>query len=118
MNLDNNEVQKIQLRMQQCTKQLNDMAVTMGAAKQVREMASDRRKRALAIEMVKALKCGESATAADAIARASDGYGRELDELGKQLADAESTIATWFATEASFEAARSLLSIIKETMKL
>lgn len=115
---DNTEIARIQKRMQECTKKLNELAPAMGQAKQVREFSGDRRKSILAMELVKSLKAGESAAASDAIARASEGYRIALDEQGKQLADAETVIATWGATEASFEAARSLLSMMKSTMKL
>jgi hypothetical protein len=114
---DHTEVGQIQLRMMSSTKKLNDMAPSLGMAKQVREFSSDRRKQILAVEMVKAMKTEKSATAAEAIARASDLYRIAMDEQAKQLADAETVIATWQATEASFEASRSLLSMQKEGLK-
>lgn len=114
---DNTEIARIQQRMQQCTKKLHDLTTNVGMARQVKEFSSDLRKQALAVEMVKSIKAGESASAADCIARASDAYASRLAAMGEQLAEAERIIAEWQATQASFEAARSLLSMQKETMR-
>ena len=97
---------------------MNELAPRMGAAKQVREFSGDRRKQILAMEMVKGLKADMTVSAAEAFARASAEYAHEINDQAQQLADAETVIAEWSALEASFEAARSLLSMAKSTLKL
>ncbi len=103
--------------MQECTRKLHQLAGRVGGAKQVREFASDQRKAALSVEVVKALKDGESATAAEHIGRASASYRQHLEVLAGQYEAAESTIAEWQAEMASFEAARSLLSFSRESLR-
>ena len=114
---DHTESVKITERMKSSTRKLHQLAAQMGAARQIKEYDSDRRRQILAIEVVKSLKAGESAAAADAIGRASDAYKTNLEALAKQYEAAESTIAQWNAEQCSFEAARSLLSFSKETMR-
>jgi hypothetical protein len=48
--------------------------------------------------------------------RADPVYKMELDLLAQQREDAEKTIAKWDAAFCTYEAARSLLSMAKETI--
>src|SRR5205814_2384098 len=105
---DNSEISKIEWRLKSCSKRLHELAPMLGAAKQVRDYDSDRRKNLLARYVVKHLKAGESATAAEAYGRADGAYNAELDVLAGQAQDAGKTIALWDAEQCSFEAARSL----------
>jgi len=117
MAADYSETEQIAKRMKASTRKLHELATQVGTARQIREFSGDQRKAALAIEVVKALKEGESATAAEHIGRASQAYGQRLEVLAKQYEAAESTIAQWQAEMASFEAARSLLSFSKESLR-
>jgi hypothetical protein len=114
---DYSESEKIANRLKTSTRKLHELAAQVGAAKQVREFCSDQRKSALSMEVVKALKAGESAAAAEHIGRASEAYQQRLQSLAESFSAAESTIAAWTAEQASYEAARSLLSFSKETMR-
>ena len=114
---DHSEIDKIADRLRSSTKKLHELVPLLGMAKQVKEFSSDQRKQALAVEMVKSLKAGEGAAASDAIARASDAYAAKMTQLGKDYAEAERVIAEWKATQASFEAARSLLSMQRENLR-
>lgn len=114
---DYSETEQIARRMKGSTRKLHELASQVGAARQIREFNSDQRKIALSIEVVKALKEGESATAAEHIGRASPAYTQKMAVLAQQYEASESTIAQWQAEQASFEAARSLLSFSKETMR-
>jgi hypothetical protein len=116
--MDFSESTAVAERMQRATKRLHDMAAMVGIAKQIREYDSDRRKNLLATYMIKYLKEDNGVSASDAMARADERYQEELKRLGEQLADAEKTIAQWNAEQASFEAARSLLSFSKATMEI
>lgn len=114
---DYSETEKIAARMKASTRRLHELAPQVGAARQIREFNSDQRKNALSIEVVKALKAGESAAAAEHIGRASEAYRARLQTLAESFSAAESTIAAWQAEMASFEASRSLLSFSKESMR-
>src|SRR4051812_26745325 len=113
---DHSDSLKISERMKRSVRTLHELANQVGSARQIKEFAADMRKAALSVEVVKALKAGESATAAEHIGRASSAYQDKLAVLAKQHEAAEQTIATWTAEQASFEAARSLLSFSKESI--
>ncbi len=114
---DNREIAQVEERLRSCSKRLHVLAPQVGAAKQIRQYDTDRRKNLLSKFVVKSLKAGESATAAEAYGRADDGYQAALEAIAAQYEHAEKTIAEWDAEQASFEAARSLLSMAKETLK-
>lgn len=115
---DNHDIGQIEQRMKLCTKRLHSLAPQVGAAKQIRQYDTDRRKNLLSKYVVKSLKAGESATAAEAHGRADTAYQAELEALSEQYTGAEKVIAEWDSEFASFEAARSLLSMAKESMKV
>lgn len=114
---DYSETEKIASRMKSSTRKLHELAAQVGHAKQVREYDSDRRKGILSMEVVKALKAGESATAAEHIGRASEAYQAKFNVLAGEYEAAEQVIAQWTAEQASFEASRSLLSFQKSTLE-
>lgn len=117
MSADHTDSLEVTTRMKSSTAKLHQLSARVGMAKQVRDFMNDLRKNALSCEVVKALKAGESATAAEHIGRASPEYAAKLEQLGKSLEEAERIIAEWTAEQASFEAARSLLSFEKATMR-
>lgn len=114
---DHTDSLKIAARMQSCTRTLHQLAPQVGVARQIVEYDSDRRKQILAIEVVPHIKNGESATAAEHLARASEPYANNLAKLAEQYESAQATLSKWEAEKASFEAARSLLSFSKEGLK-
>ncbi len=115
---DNHDISEVEQRLRSCSKRLHQLAASVGAAKQIRQYDTDRRKNLLAKYVVRALKEGHSATAAEAYGRSDEAYQTELEGLSKQYEGAERTIAEWDSEYASFEAARSLLSIARETLKI
>lgn len=114
---DHTQSNQIAERMKGSTRKLHQLASQVGSARQIREYDSDRRKNLLAKYVVKALKDGQSATAAETIGRSDPAYQEELKMLSTQLQDAETVIAQWTAEQASFDAARSLLSFSRETLR-
>src|SRR6266496_1912620 len=94
---DHSEVSKIEWRLKSCSKRLHDLAPMVGAAKQVREFNTDRRKNLLARHSIKPLKSGASYAAAETEGRADPVYVVELEKLAEQYEEAEKTIATWDA---------------------
>jgi hypothetical protein len=117
MSADSSEIATLEARLKSCAKKLHLLAVPLGHAKQVRTFDSDRRKNLLARYMVKHLQAGESATAAEAYARADESYQRELGLLADDLRASEAAIAEWDAEMCSWDSARSLLSMQKEVIK-
>jgi|SRR5215471_4369820 len=114
---DNGEIFQIEKRMKTSTSILIKLAAQVGAAKQVREYDSDRRKNLLAKHMVPYLKAGHSAAASETMARADARYETEFEAMAGQRETADICIATWEAEHAKLDALRSLLSMQKETMK-
>lgn len=111
--IDDAEAVRIKARMQTASKQLNDEAENVGKAKQIREFASERRKNLLA----KYIDNDLPAAKGEAQARKHPEYLREFDKLATQSEAAEVTIAKYQATQHSFEAARSLLSFTRESLR-
>lgn len=111
--ITDDEAIKIKARMQTASKTLNDEAENVGKAKQVREFASERRKNLLALYIDKDLPSAK----AEALARKNPEYLQRFDELALQSEAAEITIAKYAATQHSFEAARSLLSFTRESLR-
>ena len=114
---DYSDVETISLRMMSATKKLHEMAGAVGSARQVKEFCGDLRRNALSAEVVKYLREGDSAAAAEHKARASEAYTARLDALMKHYGESEKVIAEWSAEQASYDAARSLLSFQKQTMR-
>lgn len=114
---DHSEALKLAERMKRAVKRLHELAPALGSAKQVKEFNSEMRRSALSSEVVRALKAGESATAAEHIARASESYQQKLGVLARQYEAAEATIAEYQAEQAAFDASRSLMSFNRETLR-
>jgi hypothetical protein len=115
---DSRDISEVEQRLRSCSKRLHALSASVGASKQIRQYDTDRRKNLLAKYVVRALKEGHSATAAEAYGRSDPSYQTELEGLSKQYEGAEKTIAEWDSEYASFEAARSLLSMAKESMRV
>ena len=113
---DHSEIEVIQKRLENAVREIRNMTMAVGHAKQVRDYDSDRRKNILAAATVPFLKAGHSAASAEMEARAFLAASSGLDELAAQREDAEKTIARWDAAFCTYEAARSLLSMAKETL--
>lgn len=115
--VDDRDVMQVQDRLKSATKDLHRLAPLVGAAKQVKEFSSDRRKMALAKRQRPYIERGEGAAGSEALARSDPLYIEELKTLADQYTEAERCIAEWEATKCSFEAARSLLAMTRETIK-
>ncbi len=113
---DYSDVTAIQKRLKTASSELNNPAsISLYAqARQVISYDSDRRKNLLARYTIKYLKQGESATAAEAMARADESYQAEFNTQSEELQTAEGVIAKRRGTETSWESARSLLSFQRE----
>lgn len=114
---DHSDIMLIEKRLENAIREIRNMTALVGHAKQVRDYDSDRRKTLLAKCMLPYLKGGASAAAAEVDGRADPMYQAELDSLAQQREDAERAIAKWDAAFCTYEAARSLLSMAKETIR-
>jgi hypothetical protein len=115
---DQGEIFKIEKRLKSCTVRMLAMAQEVGAAKQVREYDSERRKNLLAKHVLPHIKAGESAAAAETLGRSDPSYKAEFEALEAQRGASETVIATWEATNAEHDALRSLLSMAKESFRV
>lgn len=111
--MDNLDANIVAARLAASTKRLHGMAEAVGIARQVKEFAAERRRNLLAFHC----NPDESVSKSELAARKRTSYLEELDELANQQKDAEITIAKWQAEMASFEAARSLLSFNRESLR-
>jgi hypothetical protein len=114
---DWSDVAALQRRLIEAAETINLLAGDVGTAKHVIDYDGDRRKRALARAMQPALMGGDSAAKAEAEGRASETYAKELIQLGKEHQAALMVIAEFDAKRLEWETARSLLSMMKETIK-
>jgi hypothetical protein len=115
---DQSEAQQIEARLKSATRKLHELAPLLGAAKQVREFSSDQRKNALAKAQRRYLERGEGAAGSEALARSDPLYLEALKALAESHTEAERVIAEWTATMASYDAARSLLAMQREGLKI
>ena len=113
MQIDDKQIRDVQVKMQECIKQMRKLAPLVGIARQVKEFSSDQRKNALAAEVIKYIQRGESAAASEGLARANPAYLEAFKKLQQDYSDACGTIAEWEAVFARFEAARSIHAMLK-----
>jgi hypothetical protein len=115
---DSFHIAVIEKRFMAAAKKIQDLSLSVGMAKTVRAYDSDRRKRILAVEVVKALKDGaSSATEAEHQARASEPYQASMKRLYDELEHAEKIIAEYDAAQCAWDTSRSLLSLQRESLR-
>ncbi len=117
MNPDHSDIYKVEKRMKEAAKKLHSMAGEMGMAVTIIDLDSDRRKALLSRFAAEHLKAGESASAADTLARADPAYDKEFQALFGQYQDAQTTKHEYEIEKISWETARSLLARQRETLK-
>lgn len=112
---DYSDLEQLTRALMEVTEQLLSAAPSVGAARQIREFSSDRRKRALALAIKDVLSVTPnlSATAAENQARTLPGYAEAMKKLQNELQIAEQAIAESEALRARHDSLRSLLSFQK-----
>ena len=109
---DFSTVESVQRELVDASDVIASMTSEVASARTIREFASDRRKRALALA-TREFVVGNSATAAEALGRGSMAYGEALDAQAKELENAERVIAENEAARIRWESARSVLSSLR-----
>lgn len=117
MSADHSDIAEIERRMKEASKKMRQMASEVGMAITVIDYDSQRREDTRARYAVKYIKAGESAAAAEVLARAEPAYDEEIKALMSQKQLAESTKKEYETTHTSWETARSLLARQRETLK-
>lgn len=112
---DYSDLTELSRALMEVTEQLLSAAPSVGAARQIREFSSDRRKRALALSVKDVLSIDPkmSAAAAENQARSMPGYAEAMAKLQAELKIAEVAIAENDALRAKHDSLRSLLSFQK-----
>lgn len=112
---DYTDLTELSRTLMEVTEKLLESAPAVGAARQIREFSSDRRKRALALSIKDVLSVTPnlSATAAENQARTLPGYAEAMKKLQSELQIAEQAIAENEALRARHDSLRSLLSFQK-----
>lgn len=114
---DHSDIRKIEERMKKAAKRLHAMAGEVGMAVTICDYDGDRRKSLLARYAVKHIREGESAAAADTLARADESYQKELQGLADNYEQAQATKKEYENEQTSWETARSLLARARETLR-
>jgi hypothetical protein len=114
---DSSVIEGIERKLKEATAKLHELAPLVGSARTIKEFSSDQRKNALAGEVTRYIQRGESVAASETLGRSSPLYLEKLKALEEHYKQAEATIAQWQATMATFEAARSLLAMSRETLR-
>jgi hypothetical protein len=117
MTPDHSDIRRIEERMKTAAKRLHTLAPELAMAITIVDYDSDRRKALLARYSSKHLAEGESATAAEIIARADPAYDVELNALFSQYQMAQATRKEFEVEQISWETARSLLARQRETLR-
>ncbi len=105
-------------RLRAAANKLHELVPAVAKARQIKEFAGDRRKMLLASYVAPLLIDGKTGVAAaEHIARANLEYQLEFKTHSQHYEDACATIAEWEATQATYDAARSLLSFSKEHLR-
>lgn len=110
--LDYSTVEAVSARLIETADELSGMTEAVATARQIREFASDLRKRVLALS-VREFLVNDSAAAAESRGRASVAYGEALEKQAAQLRDAELVIAGYEACMVRWKSAQSVLSSLK-----
>lgn len=104
--------------MDKVVQEMERSKTSYGLACAIVEFSPDQKRAALARAMLPFLNAGDTATAADAKARASEPYATAMARLRKDYAAAEETRAQYFALKARWETARSRASAEKAMVSL
>ena len=116
MTPDHSDIARIQKRMKEACRKMQEMATEVGMAETVIRYDKDRRKDTLARYVIKHLKNGESAAAAEQYARADTAYDAEMQGLLSQAQLAHTTLKLYEVEKCAWETARSLLSMQREIL--
>ena len=114
---DTKQVYDTERKITETVAAITELVPAYAQARQVIEYDSDRRKQLLA-RCVRSLNGSGSMAQCESEARSSPIYGEELDKLGESLKSAYEVQAKWQALMARLDAARSILALTRETMKL
>ncbi len=116
--IDGREIIDIQRKMEGSANEILAMTDEVGDSKTTKEFSSDRKRQLLSRYEAPLILVGKSAAAAQILAEADERYIAEFGAIEDQYRSAERHIAKWDAKHCVFEAARSLLSLAKESMRM
>jgi len=114
---DHSDIVMIENRFREAAKNMHTMMGNVASAITIIDYDSDQRKSLLARYAVKHIKTGESAAAADTLARADEAYQKELSGLRDAYELAQSKRKEYENEYISWETGRSLLARQRETLK-
>lgn len=117
MATDANDLYRLSRELDSLARQLEGIAPELADARAAKDFDSDRRKNLLASFMAPLL-ADNSATAAEALARANPEYQERFKALHQDLLTAYTVVARESGLQARFEAARSILSVTKAQLSL
>ena len=113
---DYTDTQRVEDRLKNSAKKIENMSGKVALAKQILDFMSERKRMCLA-EFTAPLLATHSAAAAETLARTCPEYKAALAQLEHQYQHAEATLGEYRGAQAMFDAARSLLSFERESLR-
>jgi hypothetical protein len=114
---DHDTVREIERRFKKAARRLHELEGDVATAITVIDYDKDRRKALLARYAKKHIDAGESAAAAETLARADKTYDEEFQQLFSQYELAQRVRKEYENEHISWETGRSLLARQRETMR-
>lgn len=118
--MDTKQVYDTERKISETVSAISALVPAYANARQIIDYDADRRKQLLARWARNAISAdkGLSAAMADTLARAHPSYDESLALLANDLTSAYEVQARWQSLMARLDAARSILALTRETMKL
>ena len=114
---DHSDIAMIEKRFKEAARKMHSMMGDVGSSITIIDYDGDRRKSLLSTYAVKHIAAGESAAAADTLARADEAYRKELASQSDAYETAQIKRKEYENEYLSWETARSLLARQRETLK-
>jgi hypothetical protein len=114
---DHETVKDIERRFKKASRRMHELEGDVATAITVIDYDKDRRKALLARYAKKHIDAGESAAAAETLARADKAYDEEFQQLFSQYELAQRIRKDYETTHISWETGRSLLARQRETIR-
>lgn len=116
--MDAHDLIELEQRMTKGAENISHYEDAVAQSKQIVEFVSEEKKNLLAKFSSVYVRSGQSAAAADTLARSDENYLKEYNELKDRFARAQKHIAHWDALHCIYEAARSAFSASKSMMNI
>jgi len=116
--IDDEEIKKIQEKMEECLITLRKLTPKVAEARQAKKFILDQRKALLAKYQSEYIHKGDSVAAATILARGNPVYQKENQLLEEAYKEAEVSMVEWEYNNTKLESCRSMLAMARQTLGL